>query len=478
MARHSFIQMSKLPNVKGRIYYITSEKKQEYLYATYRTADHAFWNNLARESQQEFKRSGTEGKCIEARELVIALPEIYTQYDPQMVLEDFTEEFRRRYDVECVSALHHNKRKTNYHIHLIFSERKLLAEPEVKIASRSVFFDETGKRVRTKKEITGEDGQIRKGCTVIKKGEVYESRLFTVKDDNFKSEPFLREVKEIYTDLINRHISDPEQQLKVFDKNSVYLPTKKIGKNNPKAAEIEADNAARQEWNRTADMALLSGIEETKILEIKKEEIHQKASQSIKEKGWLPNLFRSIIGRAKELLQSLIREKDMPPKPTLDIDMVEFRRMKNLMIKAQEGAREIRRLQDDVLPKLKAQLADTKGIFKGKERKALSEQIQQTEKEIAEKLDMLPDILKEDGYPDVQAFMRTFREMESVVEQYNRDLAEWERQTSRKPTAAAKEQRRPPEKQSVLKHLHEIQERNKQKPPQRQRKKSIDRDSR
>ena len=99
--------------------------------------------------------------------------------------------------------------------------------------------------------------------------------------------------------LINRHIFDPEQQLKVFDKNSVYLPTKKIGKNNPKAAEIEADNAARQEWNRTADMALLSGIVETKILEIKKEGIHQKASPSIKEKGWLPTLFRSIIGRAK-----------------------------------------------------------------------------------------------------------------------------------------------------------------------------------
>ena len=135
-------------------------------------------------------------------------------------------------------------------------------------------------------------------------------------------------------------------------------------------------------------------------------------------------------------------------------------------------------MQDDVLSKLKAQLADTKGIFKGRERQALTEQIGQTEKEIAQKLDRLPDILKSDGYPDVQAFMRTFREMESVVEQYNRDLAEWERQTSRKPTAAAKEQRRPPERQSVLKHLHEIQERNKQKPPQRQRKKSIDRDSR
>ena len=45
-------------------------------------------------------------------------------------------------------------------------------------------------------------------------------------------------------------------------------------------------------------------------------------------------------------------------------------------------------------------------------------------------------------------------------------------------TSAAKEQHRQPEKQSVLKHLREIQERNKQQPPQRQRKKSIDRDGR
>lgn len=408
MARHSFIQMSKLPNVKERISYIKSHARQENLYATYRTADNEFWSNLERENQQKFKRSGVEGKCIEARELIIALPEIYTRYEPQQVLEDFTEEFRKQYGVECVSALHHNKRKTNYHIHLIFSERKLLPEPDIKIATRSVFYDETGKRVRTKKEITGEDGQIRNGCTVIKKGEVYESHLFTVKDDKFKSEPFLREVKEIYTNLINRHISDPEQQLKVFDKNSVYLPTKKIGKNNPKAAEIEADNTARQEWNRTADMALLSGISEA---EVKQTEIHEKASQSIKRKGWLPNLFRGIVAKAKDFMQNLIREKDMPPKPTLDIDMAESRHMRNLMIKAQDKAAEIKNLQDKVLPQLKAQLAEAKGIFKGKERKSLTEHIEQTEKKISAKLDKLPDVLKSDGYPDVQVFMRTFREM-------------------------------------------------------------------
>lgn len=457
MPRHSFIQMSKLPNVKGRISYITSHARQENLYATYRTADSTFWSNLARESQQEFQRSGTEGKCIEARELIIALPEVYTQYEPQQVLTDFTEEFRRRYSVECVSALHHNKRKTNYHIHLIFSERRLLPEPDVKVASRSVFFDETGKRVRTKKEITGEDGQIRKGCTVIKKGEVYESHLFTAKDTRFKGEPFLREIKEVYTELINRHISDPEQHLKVFDKNSVYLPTKKIGKNNPKEDEIKADNAARQEWNRTADMALLSGISEAKILEVKQTEIHEKASQSIKSKGWLPGLFRSIVSKAKDFLQNLIREHDMPPKPVLEIDMAEFRTMQKLMIKAQDKAKEIRHLQDTVLLKLKQQLADTKGIFKGKERKALTEQIQRTEKEIAEKLDKLPDVLKEDGYPDVQAFMATYRKAEAVVEQYNRDLAAWEREVRENRRPAEKERLTPPEKKSIRDQLRRLQ---------------------
>ena len=467
MARHSFIQMSKLPDVKGRISYITSHARQENLYATYRTTDNAFWGNLAKESRQEFQRSGAGGKCIEARELIIALPEVYTQYEPQQVLEDFTDEFRRRYGVECVSALHHNKRKTNYHIHLIFSERKLLPEPDVKIATRSVFFDETGKRVRTKKEITGEDGQIRKGCTVTKKGEVYESHLFTVKDDRFKSEPFLREVKEVYTELINRHISDPEQHLKVFDKNSVYLPTKKIGKNNPKAAEIAADNAARQEWNRTADMALVSGIEETKILEIKQTEILDKVSSSIRKGGWLPNLFRRIVSKAKDFLQNLIREHGMPPKPTLSINMAEFRTMRNLMIRVQNEARAIRSLQEEI-PKLKERLSEAKGIFKGKERKALTGQIQQTEKEISERLDKLPDILREDGYPDVQAFMATYREAEAIVEQYNRDLAKWERQVKEKSRPP-----KPPERESVRNRLRQLQEQGKQQKP---RKKSFDRE--
>ena len=255
------------------------------------------------------------------------------------------------------------------------------------------------------------------------------------------------------------------------------MPTKKIGKNNPKAAEIEADNSARQEWNRTADMALLSGIEEAKILEVKKEEIHQKASQSIKAHGWLPNLFRSIVNKAKEFLQNLIRQTELPPKPVLNLDMAEFHTMQKLMIRVQDRAREIRSLQEEV-PKLKTQLAETKGIFKGRERKELETKIQQAEEKISAMLEELPEILKEDGYPDVRAFMATYRKAEAVVENYNRELAEWERKVRENRRPAEKEQTALPQRESVLKHLREIQERNKQQPPQKQRKKSIDRDSR
>ena len=106
--------------------------------------------NPARESQQEFKRAAQMEDVFEARELIIALPEVYTQYEPQEVLEDFTEEFHRRYGVECVSAPPPQQtQKTNYHIHLIFSERTLLPEPEVKIATQACSLWMKRQRVRT-----------------------------------------------------------------------------------------------------------------------------------------------------------------------------------------------------------------------------------------------------------------------------------------------------------------------------------------
>ena len=306
IVRNSFIQISKLTNVKGRIHYISSPARQENLYAVFETTERKFWTELAKCNQMEFKKSGANGKCIEARELIIALPESFVEYDPEVLLQIFTEQFKEVYNMECVAALHHNKRKTNYHIHLIFSERRLLLQPKEKIATRNMFYDESGKHVRTKKEILDEAGQVRKGCKSIRKGEVYERNIFTTKYPYFKGEGFLNEVKDIYTKLINVYVKDEKEKQKVFDKSGMYLPMKKIGKNNLKAEMIKEDNRVRENWNQTVDRALVSGVSEKEILEVKQQEIHQKVKKSIQEFGNRPHLFSSIVRMATYALSVLI----------------------------------------------------------------------------------------------------------------------------------------------------------------------------
>lgn len=108
--------------------------------------------------------------------------------------------------------------------------------------------------------------------------------------------------------------------------------------------------------------------------------------------------------------------------------MAEYRKMQKLMVKVQDEAGAIKQLMHEELPKLKKQLSETTGLFKGKERKALQEKIAGLQQEIDRRMDRLPGILKEDGYPDVQAFKRTYDSTTALVDQYNSDLAAWERQ--------------------------------------------------
>lgn len=131
-------------------------------------------------------------------------------------------------------------------------------------------------------------------CTIIPKGEIYEQRLFTTKDASFKNEGFQAEVKELLTEQINLHAKE-EEKLAVIDQSSINLPTKKIGKNNPLAEEKRVDNEAQQDWNCTADLALVAGVPEETVHEIKHEEIQNRSKYSISEQGWLPGLFRIIV---------------------------------------------------------------------------------------------------------------------------------------------------------------------------------------
>ena len=254
MPRNAFAQISKISSSSGRIDYISNPERQEHLFTTYSTTnDDSFWEELATVCHEEHDKYGAGGKVVEAREWIIALDESLLELDPDMVIRKFVDAFHEKYGVECTAALHHNSEQTNYHIHMIFSERQLLPEPIEKIATRNMFFDENGKHKRTKKEILDADGNIRSGCKVIAKGEVYDRQKFSGKDPQFKTVAFRKEAQELFKDINNSLITDENRKLSIFNPDDVYLATKKVGKNNPMADFIIADNEERKEWNMSVD---------------------------------------------------------------------------------------------------------------------------------------------------------------------------------------------------------------------------------
>lgn len=283
--------------------------------------------------------------------------------------------------------------------------------------------------MRTKKEILDENGNLRKECSIIPKGEVYESHMFTVKNEHFKSKTFTREVKEMYTKLMNQYVKEESQKLSVFQPGGVYLATKKIGKNNPKATEIRADNVARQEWNRTVDVALAVGVAEETVKEIKRKEITDRVALSIAENGRQPRLLRMILTAAVRFLTEYVRKIQMPPRPKLKIDIEEFRQMQKVKEKLDKQISLIRYTEDVELPKLQKNLQDIKGLFKGREKKVAQDKIDQCTKMLSRQKDQLKKIVRESGYATVKSFVENYDRAYEIVTEYQRELRQWEQQT-------------------------------------------------
>ena len=300
---------------------------------------------------------------------------------------------------------------------------------------------------------------------------MYESHIFTKKGEWFKNKAFTKEVKELFTDTINCYVKEESEKLSVFQQGSVYLATKKIGKNNPKAEEIRADNAARQECNRTVDVALVEGVPEEDILKVKQKKITDETLQSIRTHGWLPDMFRQIILGAKDFLQEVIFKFKLPPKPVPKIDLQEWKDMQKVMYDLQGQSREIKRTQQDI-SFLKKQLSELRGFFKGKERKSLEgkiELLEDLEKRLHKSLEQ---IVKREGYPNVQAFQKVYNKAEELIIEYNEELRAWKNQTKQKKENPLEQ----PKKASVLEKLHRYQQEGRQQPKRSVKKKSMDRE--
>lgn len=460
---HSFVMESKLHDVKGRVFYISSPKRQENLHAVFSNVEDSYWELLAEQNQRDFTKSGTDGTCIEARELIIMLPPSFIDFDHELLLKYFTSKFLEKYDVGCCAALHHNKAKTNLHIHFIFSEREIREEVERKVAGRNMFYNESGKHVRTKKEILDESGNLRPGCKIIKKGDVYETNYFQPKKAEFKSNAFLENMKHVMTDAINEIVTDENEKLQVFQKDGLYLATKKIGKNNPKEAEIRTDNYLRQEWNRNVDRALLTGASETEVMIAKKKKIDEPVADSIRKNGKNLKLFTRILQEAIGYLRGFVEyvretqycEKDPDGNPLFDHDMkidvtpeplpgkcrgerpssemqeAEILRLQQILNKMKKQEQKIYAIEKSVV-KLEKELEGVKRKwFYRKEQKELEGKIETKKvqlKKAKATLDLLPT---QHGYKNALEVTKAIKTAKSELQEVRKKQKVWDQEETK-----------------------------------------------
>ena len=81
---------------------------------------------------------------------------------------------------------------------------------------------------------------------------------------------------------------------------------------------------------------------------------------------------------------------------------------------------------------VKSEPEQTKGIFKGKQRKELQEQAEQLQSQIASMKQYLSNIVKGYGYNNVKEFLAEYHASKAEYSDYQSAVARWEQQTGNK----------------------------------------------
>lgn len=305
-----------LSSVGGRIGYVSSPAKQENLLAVYDgAADMAggtYWRTLAHECEIASKHAMPGRKCVQGRELVVQLSNALLQrMTPEQIAKTLATEFEQRYGRPCFVAVHWNKTKTNLHAHIIYSERELLAAPEVKIAPRRLFFDENGTRRYKKAEVLDAAGELRPGCRIVEKGEEYERRCFGPVDPAFSRKGWLRDCKTNWVLPLRNGVLKGDVEITEYDASTGKLPQQHIGNKLPevnpeKAAQIAAYNEAVKEYNSFID----KGIVEPDAAKLVQNHMKQASRKN--------NLIGNLVMKLREIMVSRMKkQRDEKPRPTV-----------------------------------------------------------------------------------------------------------------------------------------------------------------
>lgn len=282
-----YVRSTALPDVCGRVDYISNPDRQERLLAVYDNTtnllDGQFWKVLAKESQQAFELYGQKSRlirdrktgamieqklhCCQGRENVIQLPNsLRDRMDDEQIAKRIAWEYKKKLGLDVIVAVHYNAKENNLHAHVIFPERQLLQAPVIKIAERNLFFDADGRRRYKKAEILDENKQLLPGCRIVKKGEIYEQHYFSAVDPEYSYKKWTANIKtNVILPLLNGELRG-DVEITEYDPSTGKLAQQHIGvvdrvdwpSAKAKVADIRKYNNLVKEFNQLIDSNRIS----------------------------------------------------------------------------------------------------------------------------------------------------------------------------------------------------------------------------
>lgn len=124
-------------------------------------------------------------------------------------------------------------------------------------------------------------------------------------------------------------------------------------------------------------------------------------------------------------------EKAVPAMSVKSALASKFHRLEGIYQKLNEQNTAIYE-REQQLGDLEQKLPEVKGIFKAKERKALQEQMEQIQTQIANIKRYLPTIVQGYGYKNVKEFLAEYKVSKAEYGDYRKSVAEWEKMTGEK----------------------------------------------
>lgn len=283
----TFVRMTKLHDIKGRVNYITDEKRQENLISVI-NSDTDF-SELVK-FEKENSRSKNEG-----RELVVALPNEWLDLDKSELNKRVNDIVKSTIgdNFDYVAAVHLNKTKSNLHTHIVFSEREKLIEG-FEVYKKDVYLDGNGNLAKKKEDrvkLIAKKGDFK----LDKNGNKIPSKLtFSNKDNKFKDYNFLKDCKLKVEDYYKSYGV-------TIEKNAI--PEKHVGKGENEYTErIQRENSYVREINEI--------LKKDKQL---KQNVAQKWKENKKEKSdFLADITTMIFNfiRIKKLQKKKKKEQE------------------------------------------------------------------------------------------------------------------------------------------------------------------------